>query len=118
VEIWSRFMRAAHNGVPPQPLPGGIWHGFGPGSVPVAENNGWPSLPDLFGAPQASQARQVATPPALPPENLPVRHNDARTPHGPGAPVPPADIPNARASGEKHRTQSGKQNSFDALFGG
>ncbi|MGH6793861.1 MAG: transglycosylase domain-containing protein, partial [Methylocella sp.] len=29
VEIWSRFMRAAHNGVPPQPLPGGIWQGNG-----------------------------------------------------------------------------------------
>ena len=25
VEIWSRFMRAAHQGVPSQPLPGGIW---------------------------------------------------------------------------------------------
>ncbi|MGH6856559.1 MAG: transglycosylase domain-containing protein, partial [Methylocella sp.] len=50
VEIWSRFMRAAHNGVPPQPLPGGLWHGFGPGSVPVADNNGWP-FPGLFGAP-------------------------------------------------------------------
>ncbi len=27
VEIWSRFMRAAHQGVPPQPFPGGIWQG-------------------------------------------------------------------------------------------
>ncbi|PZR92460.1 MAG: penicillin-binding protein [Hyphomicrobiales bacterium] len=118
VEIWSRFMRAAHNGVPPQPLPGGIWRGFGPGSVPVAENNGWPSLLGLFGAPPASQARQVATPPSSPPENLPVRRNDARAAHGPGAPVPPADIPNAGVRGQKHRAQSGKQNFFDSLFSG
>ena len=30
VEIWSRFMRAAHQGVPPQPLPGGIWRDYSP----------------------------------------------------------------------------------------
>lgn len=121
VEIWSRFMRAAHNGVPPQPLPGGTWQGYAAGSVPVAENNGWPSLPGFFGAPPASQARQVATPPAPPLENLPVQRNDARaaTPdYGSGAPVPPADIPNAGVPGQKHRAQSGKQDFFDALFGG
>jgi penicillin-binding protein 1A len=118
VEIWSRFMRGAHNGVPPQPLPGGFWHGFGPGGVPVAENNGWPSLPGLFGAPPASQVRQVASPPAPPPEGWPVQRNDARPAHGPGGPVPPADIPNAGALGHKQRAQSGMQNFFDALFGG
>jgi penicillin-binding protein 1A len=118
VEIWSRFMRGAHNGVPPQPLPGGFWHGFGLGSVPVAENNGWPSLPGLFGAPPASQVRQVAAPPAPPPEGWPIQRNDARAARGPGGPVPPADIPNGGAVGQKHRAQSGKQNFFDALFGG
>ncbi|MGH6795883.1 MAG: penicillin-binding protein, partial [Methylocella sp.] len=118
VEIWSRFMRAAHQGVPPQPLPGGLWHDNSLGSVPMAENNGWPSLPGLFSAPFADPARQVAPPPAPPPEGLPVRRNDARAAYGSGAPVPPADIPNAEVPGQKHRAQSGKQNSFDALFGG
>ena len=112
VEIWSRFMRAAHNGVPPQPLPGGIWRD---NTVPVADNNGWP-FPGLFGAAPASQMRQVAAPPALPPENLPVQRNAPHTVDAPGAPVPPADIPNAAVSGQKHRAQ--KQNFFDALFGG
>jgi penicillin-binding protein 1A len=102
VEIWSRFMRAAHNGAPPQPLPGGIWQGYGTGSAPVAENNGWP-FPGLFGAAPTSLMRQVAAPPALPVA-------------APGAPVPPADIPNVGVPGQKHRAQ--KQNFFDTLFGG
>jgi penicillin-binding protein 1A len=123
VEIWSRFMRAAHQGVPPQPLPGGIWHDYSPGSVPMAENNGWPSLPGLFGVPFASQARQVATPPAPPPPGDPPRQvNEAAQsppPHyGGGAPVPPADIPNAGGSGQRRGPQSGKQNFFEQLFGG
>ena len=51
VEIWSRFMRAAHQGVPPQPLPGGIWQG----NTAVADENGWP-LPSFFsGGPFASR---------------------------------------------------------------
>jgi penicillin-binding protein 1A len=117
VEIWSRFMRAAHDGVPPQPLQGGIWHGFGPGSAPVADNNGWP-FAGLFGAAPASQMRQVPAPPALPPENLPVRLNTPRAVDAPGAPVPPADIPNAGVPGQKRRAQTGKQNLFEQLFGG
>ncbi len=107
VEIWSRFMRGAHYGVPPQPLPGGFWNGFGPGGVPVAENNGWPSLPGLFGAPPASQVRQRAASPA------PI-HGGATS----DAPVPPADIPNPGVFGQKRGAQSGKQNFFDTLFGG
>jgi membrane peptidoglycan carboxypeptidase len=35
-----------------------------------------------------------------------------------GAPVPPADIPNAGVPGQKRGAQSGKQNFFDTLFGG
>ncbi|MGH6830899.1 MAG: penicillin-binding transpeptidase domain-containing protein, partial [Methylocella sp.] len=106
VEIWSRFMQAAHQGVPPQPLPGGIWQGGAPpdANVPVADNNGWPSLPG----------------------DLPARLNDAaQTPpvsiHGgtpSGAPVPPADIPNPGVFGQKRGAQSRQQNFFDTLFGG
>ncbi|MGB6175948.1 MAG: PBP1A family penicillin-binding protein [Methylocella sp.] len=83
VEVWSHFMRAAHQGVPPQPLPGGLWHDSSPPPVPMTENNGWPLPPGLFGAPSASPTRQVAAPPA------PIHGG---TPGG--APVPPADIPN------------------------
>jgi penicillin-binding protein 1A len=63
VEIWSRFMRAAHQGVPPQPLPGGIWQGGAPpdATVPIADNNGLPFPSSLPGAP-ASDAQ--AFPPA------------------------------------------------------
>ncbi|MGH6843084.1 MAG: penicillin-binding transpeptidase domain-containing protein, partial [Methylocella sp.] len=112
VEIWSRFMRAAHNDVPPQPLPGGTWRD---NTLPVADNSGWP-FPGLFGAAPASQTRQVAAPPAQPPENLPVRRNAPHAADAPGAPVPPADIPNASGPGQKHRAQ--QQNFFGALFGG
>ena len=56
VEIWSRFMRAAHQGVPPQPLPGGLWRDNSSGGVPMAENNGWPSLPGTCSAPAVNEA--------------------------------------------------------------
>ncbi len=114
VEIWSRFMRAAHQGVPPQPLPGGIWHDYSSGGAPMADNNGWPSLPGLFGAPATSQTQQVAVPPS-PPEEFPAPIHGGATS---GGPVPPADIPNPGAFGQKRGAQSGKQNFFDTLFGG
>ena len=114
VEIWSRFMRAAHQGVPPQPLPGGIWHNYSSGGAPMADNNGWPSLPGLFGAPATSQTQQVAVPPS-PPEEFPAPIHGGATS---GGPVPPADIPNPGAFGQKRGAQSGKQNFFDTLFGG
>jgi penicillin-binding protein 1A len=101
VEIWSRFMRAAHNGVPPQPLPGGIWQD---NTVPMAENNGWPSLSGNLPA-RVNEAAQA------PP--VPFR-GDAMS----GAPVPPADIPNSGVSGQKRGAQSRQQNFFDTLFGG
>ena len=115
VEIWSRFMRAAHQGVPPQPLPDGIWHDYSPDSGPMADNNGWP-FPGLFGAPPASQARPVPTLPAPAPVS---EAAEAPSPaYGGGAPVPPADIPNAEVSRHKHGAPSGGKSVFDALFGG
>ncbi|MCL2452558.1 MAG: PBP1A family penicillin-binding protein, partial [Alphaproteobacteria bacterium] len=48
VDIWSRFMRGAHQGLPSQPLPGGIWQDLGPQSspgLPVADSNGWQPIP-------------------------------------------------------------------------
>jgi penicillin-binding protein 1A len=104
VEIWSRFMQAAHQGVPPQPFPGGVWQGFGPSSAPMAENNGWPSLPGDLPA-RVDEAAQA--PPAPIHGGIPS-----------GAPVPPADIPNPGVFGQKRGAQSGKQDLFDTLFGG
>ncbi len=114
VEIWSRFMRAAHQGIPSQPLPGGLWHDYNSGRGPMAENNGWPSLPDLFGTPSADPTRQVTSPPSPPREAA----HTASPVHGGSAPVPPADIPNAGNSGQRRRAQSRQQNFFDTLFGG
>jgi penicillin-binding protein 1A len=104
VEIWSRFMRAAHQGVPPQPLPGGLWHDFSPPPVPMAENNSWPSLPGDLPA----RVNEAAQAPAVP------IHGGATS----GAPVPPADIPNPGVFGQKRGTQSRQQNFFEQLFGG
>jgi len=125
VEIWSRFMQAAHQGVPPQPLPGGIWHDYGsPPGVPMAENNGWP-FPGLPPGPFAGQPREVAPPPAPPTDD--VRQVDEAAQAPPpryyrgapsGAPVPPADIPDAGNSTYPRRRQPGGQNIFEQLFGG
>ncbi|HEX3494744.1 MAG TPA: PBP1A family penicillin-binding protein [Methylocella sp.] len=104
VEIWSRFMRAAHNGVPPQPLPGGLWRDSSPPPVPMAENNGWPSLPGDLPA-RLNEAAQAPPAPT---------HGCATS----GAPLPPADIPNPGGFGQKRGAQSEKQNFFDTLFGG
>jgi penicillin-binding protein 1A len=121
VEIWSHFMRAAHQGVPPQPLPGGIWHEYSPAGVPVANNNGWPLPPGLFGAPFTGQPRQVAAPPS-PPGELPARVNEAaQAPsprNGSNVPLPPADIPNAGMPGQRRGGQSRQPNIFEQLFGG
>jgi penicillin-binding protein 1A len=119
VEIWSRFMRGAHQGVPPQPLPGGIWHDYNAGGLPMADNNGWP-LPGLAEALFGGQARDIAPPPAPPAGELPRQVNEAaQAPsRGYGGPVPPADIPNAGAPGQRRGAQSGKQNFFEQLFGG
>ena len=121
VEIWSHFMRAAHQGVPPQPLPGGIWHEYSPAGVPVANNNGWPLPPGLFGAPFTGQPRQVAAPPS-PPGELPARVNEAaQAPsprNGSNVPLPPADIPNAGTPGQRRGPQSRQPNIFEQLFGG
>jgi penicillin-binding protein 1A len=102
VEIWSRFMRFAHQGVPPQPLPGGLWQPApAPAAAqPVAES--WPgfpaSNPAIAGAPAAQ---------ALPP-----------APRGADASLPPADIPGAAAPGSRQPARPGPANFFDALFGG
>lgn len=102
VEIWSRFMQAAHQGVPPQPLPGGSWRESPPpfALAPVAEG-AMPSPP-----PPAAGWPETAKGPAQP-----------RTP-GLGVPLPPADIPNPGASARARTARPNGGNIFDSLFGG
>lgn len=102
VEIWSRFMRLAHQGVPPQPLAGGIWQ--------------------LSPAPPAPVSAASPGSP-LSPFSIPVAAGEAaRTIHQPssmgGPPVPPADIPNARPAEPSHAASPGERGFFDQLFGG
>jgi penicillin-binding protein 1A len=102
VEIWSRFMRAAHQGVPAQPLPGGLWLDYSPPPMPMAENNG--GLPGDLPA----RVNQAAQAPSVP------IHSGATS----GVPVPPADIPEPGGYGQKRGAQPRQQNFFEQLFGG
>ena len=92
VEIWSRFMRAAHQGVPAAPLPGGIWRS---GDEPAPDAAPSPSplgTPLAIGRGATASAAPVAPPPlslAAPQTRRPVAPADF------DAPTPPASIPNA-----------------------
>ncbi len=96
VEIWSRYMRAAHEGVPPQPLPGGIWQG------PAEAPPGWP----WQGPASVAEASQPGAAPA------PVGAQSRRD-----SLVPPGLIPTPGASGQG-RPQPRERNFFEQLFGG
>jgi penicillin-binding protein 1A len=86
VEIWSRFMRAALEGVPPAGLPSGVWSNA---DAPVAA-----ASPPPVGEPLAigRPAQSAESPPPAP-------LAPARRPIAPAAdqdaPLPPAAIPNA-----------------------
>ncbi len=113
VEIWSRFMKAALQGVTPAGLPSGVWKPEGPLDAPP------PAPPaDIATAPPAdmprggqpmviNQAAQAAAGPA-PAAAIPVRSN---------ALLPPASIPNAGDGAPPPASR--KEKSFlDKLFGG
>ena len=121
VEIWSRFMKTAHEGVQVAALPGASWR------TASAPNPFAPLLPplDLTGAqapppppsgrgggrpsPVAASAPLTPAPPAPPPAG-----RVARTPAVDDAPVPPAPIPNA-GSEPGQRTNSFLDKIFGAL---
>jgi penicillin-binding protein 1A len=97
VEIWSRFMKAAHEGVPVAALPLGAQRGA------EASNSAAQPLPpaDLTGAQTPSGGRGGRAPqPAPPPDSFTPQARSAG-PRGPGggaedgAPIPPAEIPNS-----------------------
>ncbi|MDE2362079.1 MAG: penicillin-binding protein [Hyphomicrobiales bacterium] len=55
VEIWSRFMREALKGLPPQPLPGGTWRPANPpADIPIARGPD-PAGQPAFGTPAQPQ---------------------------------------------------------------
>ena len=108
VEIWSRFMKAAHQGVPVAALPGGVWQSvppnpFAPLLAPFAGGGGGqPQSPALIprwggrggGAPLAAGPPVDLTPAASP------AGRPRAAPSASDVPVPPADVPGA-APGRK-----------------
>ncbi|HLJ72219.1 MAG TPA: penicillin-binding protein, partial [Roseiarcus sp.] len=110
VEIWSRFMKAALQGVPPAGLPSGVWKPATPLDAPLAPPANIASVPPLSDAPRGqpmviNRAAEAAAAPAQP-ATIPVRSNVL---------LPPAPIPNAGAP----RVVPRKEKSFlDKLFGG
>ncbi|MCI0467959.1 MAG: penicillin-binding protein, partial [Beijerinckiaceae bacterium] len=103
VAIWSRFMQAAHQNVPPQPLFGG-WRReeFPPEEELPAAGGNMTSQSSTDWRAAAKEALGIAPPPA---------------PRA-GVPVPPADIPNPRAAPPSRASRPNQPNFFDALFGG
>ena len=97
VEVWSKFMTAAHRGLQPQPLPGN-WHspipdgaadGTPMAGLPPRDPSGRPSMAALQPAPGPQNLAATLPPPAAPPPAAP-------PPPRPGAPLMLNDA--ARAS--------------------
>ena len=119
VEIWSRFMKAAHQGVPAAGLPLGIWRSGGPPnpfplSLPPLDLTGAPGPtppPGGRGGGSPASAPLAAGPPAPTLAPLAPGGRASPTPVVNDAPVPPAPIPNVGQPGER-------TNSFlDKIFG-
>jgi penicillin-binding protein 1A len=113
VEVWSRFMKAAHQGVPVAALPSGSWR-----QASAAADGGSPFAP-LFGL-FSSDEPAAPTP----------RRRDARAAartaeveqsggavHGLEALLPPADIPDPRQR-SRRAAPAEEKNIFEKLFGG
>ena len=97
VEIWSRFMREAHAGIPPQGLPGGIWQ---------APAEAAPGFPGFFPAQGEGQS------PAPAAQAAPARGGASG---GLGGLIPPGLIPGL---GGAPAPAGHQKNFFEALFGG
>ena len=120
VEIWSRFMKAAHQGVPVAALPSGVWRNADapapesapplappdpPGLIPQAStpmtiNRGGVALQN---SPIARDLSPASAPNGAPPQPGPVRRDIAPV-NAPAslpddAPLPPAPIPNVGGAG-------------------
>ena len=96
VEIWSRFMKAAHQGVPVAALPSGVWRNA---DAPAPENAPPSAPPDPPAAiPEAAGEPLTINKGGEAAQKAPVRHaiDPASAPGG--APIPPASIPYAATS--------------------
>jgi penicillin-binding protein 1A len=98
VEIWSRFMRAAHEGVPVASLPSGSWRGV-EAPNPDAQPTPPLSLPGAQIGTGGRGGRQPQPAPAPPPAAFPpqARASGSRGTFAPadeGGVLPPAEIPN------------------------
>ena len=133
VEVWSRFMRAAHQGVPVAGLPAGAWRAAAPG-IDITQPA--QALLGLFSSDPAPT--QAPAPPPRPSLNVgaaptpresttgsiaPAERERPRTPvHGIEALLPPEDIPEAGARPPQRRSppQGAREdkNFFEKLFGG
>jgi penicillin-binding protein 1A len=113
VEIWSRFMKAAHQGVPVAALPSGVWRNA---DAPAPEPA--PPAPlaasDAVGAPLAIGRGGDAASAAPAAPAAPIRR--ALAPAASDAPVPPASIPNVGADAPSAPPPRDK-NLLDKLFG-
>jgi penicillin-binding protein 1A len=111
VEIWSRFMKAALEGVPPAQLPSGTWR-----NVDQPATDAPPTAPPAaVGEPLAigRPADSADSPPSAP-------FAPARRPIAPaaddGAPLPPAAIPNVGDAPPLRQQRD--RNFIEKLFGG
>ncbi len=123
VEIWSRFMKAAHQGVPVAGLPLGTWRSaeapnpFAPLLPPLDLNGAQAPAPRSGGrgglAPVTSSAPVSSSAPvnfAPPPAPAP---RGAPAPAAGSAPIPPASIPNPGGGRTGQRDKRG----LNALLG-
>ncbi|MBK9082456.1 MAG: PBP1A family penicillin-binding protein [Rhizobiales bacterium] len=114
VEIWSRFMKQAMQGVPVAGLPGGVWRA--PKEAPPPSTI--PIVPDLAARDSGAPAAQAPRPPA--PVASAGRSIDdllgGRRERGDGAPIPPAPIPTSR--GDNAWTPPRERGLVERLFGG
>jgi penicillin-binding protein 1A len=101
VDIWSRFMKAAHQGVPPMPLPGA-----GRAPEPLAID-----LPDRSPGMPSRDPASGHVPAAAYPEANAARPASIRRPSD-NALLPPALVPNSAAD------SSAPRGFFSKLFGG
>ena len=114
VEIWSRFMKAAHQGVPVAGLPSGVWRNAdspapeSPPPAPPLDPSWQPS-----GAPLTINRGGEAVQAAAPAPPLGSRRGPAPTPVVVNAPIPPAAIPAAGNPQPPARDKS----LLDKLFG-
>jgi penicillin-binding protein 1A len=122
VDIWSRFMREALRGMPPSPLPSGVWRDP---TQPTAPPSLPPSQPEETPTVGAAPVQLPVSRTAAPPTPQPVAQNvsqvaapTTRTPRrDPIADLlPPASIP--QSGGVAQRAPPVRQRGFfDTLFG-